>query len=37
MKNTMMNRIAKRLDPVSATLTVNTSGPSTVANRSATA
>jgi tetratricopeptide (TPR) repeat protein len=36
-KNVMMNNTAKRLDPVISTLRVKTSGPSTVAKRSATA
>lgn len=36
-KNVTMNNTANRLDPVSSTLSVKTSGPSTVANRSATA
>jgi tetratricopeptide (TPR) repeat protein len=36
-KNVMMNSTANRLEPVSRTLSMNTSGPSTVAKRSATA
>jgi tetratricopeptide (TPR) repeat protein len=36
-KKVTMKSTAKRLDPVSSTLTVKTSGPRTVANRSATA